>query len=251
MHKVAHGAEVRRAGLARLVAAFHRHGDDRRAQPGRAHHEFQLVGVAIRPDHQLLHQRERITAKAALGVAQPHARLDAIPERGDRIRAPPMRRATRFAKISHADEIGFRLLLGLREKLRQVFREMLAIRVHRDGVREAKLRRAAKARLQRPRLAAVLLQPNHIAPRQLRQRLRRAIIHHDHRCMRQRRLRHRAHGRGVVVAGNENAGLHAWERWPLAGEFLKTNGVLAGLNTPFPLTLTLSPGEREQRLETL
>jgi acetyl/propionyl-CoA carboxylase alpha subunit len=57
-----------------------------------------------------------------------------------------------------------------------------AVRID-DGVREGESHRPLKSCAQGCRFAAVLFQPNDIAARQLWQRLRRAIVHHDHRRM--------------------------------------------------------------------
>ena len=120
-----------------------------------------------------------------------------------------MFRTTRRHQVAHADEVGVGMLSCRREKLRQVLREMLAVRVHRDGVGEAEFFRAKKSRPQRRCFTAVRREPHHIAAKQRRQLLRRAIIHHDHWRVNQRSLRHCAHSRGVIETGNDNARFHA------------------------------------------
>ncbi len=145
VREIAHRPEVGQPNLADLVGAFHRHRHNGRADPRCAHHELEFKRITPRSRLQPLRQCQRITPKATLRVAQANAGFGAKPESGNRIRATAMGRTAGGVEIPHAHCEGVRLRLCQGEKLRQVFGEMLAVGVHRDGVRETEFRRAFEA----------------------------------------------------------------------------------------------------------
>ncbi len=81
-----------------------------------------------------------------------------------------MRRAAGGKKIAHADDQRIRLRVCGGEKFRQILGEMLAVRVHRDRVREPEFSRALKTCAQRRAFAGIFFQPDNFAARQFWQR---------------------------------------------------------------------------------
>ena len=127
------------------------------------------ASAAARARFDFLRERQRVAAEAALRVAKPHAGFDAEPERGNGIRAAAMCGAASRVEIAHADEQRFGLGAREFEKLRQVLGEVLAVRVHRDGMSEAEFDGVIQSRTQGRAFAGIFFQTQTQAARHFRQ----------------------------------------------------------------------------------
>ena len=81
-----------------------------------------------------------------------------------------MQRTARRHQIAHADDKIFRLRFDGIEKFWQVLGIMLAVRIHRDGVRVAEFDGALKTRAQRRAFADVFRELHQLTARKIRQR---------------------------------------------------------------------------------
>src|ERR1051326_7565138 len=120
-----------------LVNAFYRNGNYGRSHPGGTDEEFQFKSITSRTNFELLSERQRITTKAALGIAEPQPRFNVEPECRNRVRATPSWRGACKVGIAYSNYKSGRLGVGCSNKLRKILCEMLAVGIHGDRMGKA------------------------------------------------------------------------------------------------------------------
>jgi hypothetical protein len=155
--------EMRLAHLLVIVSAFDGYRNNDRAGPRCSHHEFQFKCVSARFGFEPLRQRDWITTKTTLCIAETHTGFHAKPKGRNGVRAPAMSRAASRVKIPHPQGQCIRLLARDGQKFRQVFGKMLTVGIHRDGMCEPHFGGAFEARAQRCSLTLIAFQSHQCA----------------------------------------------------------------------------------------